>query len=84
MSNPMNDARIERIKDYIIEYKQKHDGNSPSNRQISEYMGGLSTSVVGYYLAHLVEIGFLVSLGEPGQARSLEVAGGRWVYVNGM
>lgn len=80
MSVPINDDRIEKIKEYIIEYKSEHDGNSPSMREIAAYMGDLSTSVVRNYLAYLVDIGFLLSAGEPNQARGLEVAGGRWVY----
>lgn len=77
-----NNARthaLDAILAFIIAYKQKHDGTSPSLREIGAGCGISSTSVVSYNLALLDERGDIVLKGK-GARRQIEVVGGRWTY----
>ncbi|MFM8321156.1 MAG: hypothetical protein ACKOC5_09605 [Chloroflexota bacterium] len=61
---------------YIIDYKVENDGNSPTIRQMAEYMGGSSTSYIARLLQKL-EDGQSIQIGK-NQARSISVVGGSW------
>ena len=60
---------------YIIRYKQSHDGNSPSVREIGRACRITSTSHVFYYLVKLELSGKIRLRG----TRSIEVIGGKWI-----
>lgn len=68
----------ERVLAFIIRFKQSHDGNSPTVREIGEETGISSTSVVNYCLDKL-EIAGLIQR-DTGASRSIQVAGGSWSY----
>jgi SOS-response transcriptional repressor LexA len=67
------------ILDYIIAYKKKHDGNSPTFRNIMQACGISSLSHVQYILIQLEEQG-LIRLAVS-NAKAIEVVGGRWEYT---
>ena len=66
------------LLDYIIDYKQENDGNSPTMRQIMENLSYSSTSVVTYNLNVLENQGLIKR--QYGDARGIIVTGGQWVY----
>lgn len=66
-----------RVFRYIVYYKMKHDGNSPSYREIMAGAGVSSSSMVSFYLDELVKAGRVRLSGE-GAFRRIEVVGGRW------
>jgi SOS-response transcriptional repressor LexA len=70
-----------RIFGFIKAYKQDHDGNSPTIREIGEASGIASTSLVLFYLNKLEKQG-LIRRPEPefGHrfAATIEVVGGLW------
>ena len=74
----MNETRLFRVLEFIIQYKEKHDGLSPSYREIGEVIQS-STSIVEIYLDELQARGFIELLG--GRARGIMVAGGEWKIV---
>ena len=57
---------------YIVQYKQEHDGNSPTYRQIAAGLGYSSVSVIQHYLNMLSKAG-LVKM----ENNDL-VVGGKW------
>jgi SOS-response transcriptional repressor LexA len=71
----------QQIYDFIVSYKQSHDGNSPSFREIKIRCGISSTSMVFYYLNKLERQGLIRRL-EPEfgtrYATKIEVVGGKW------
>jgi|ETNmetMinimDraft_35_1059890.scaffolds.fasta_scaffold66706_2 predicted MarR family transcription regulator len=71
-SNLSND---DLILDYIIDYKEKHSGRSPSHREISMATGISSISVVNYNLHKLDNQG-RISYGKG--TRNISVAGAEW------
>ena len=50
--------RHERIMKFLQDYQQKNQ-YSPSIREIGNFIGGNSTSLVDYYVRQLVEMGYL-------------------------
>ena len=69
------------VLDFIIGYKSRHDGNSPSTRQIAAGLGGMSTNTVKKRLESLVALGRIrFPEGMAGAARCIEVVGGEWKY----
>ena len=75
---PRDRNRLDKLFGYIVEYKRKHDGNSPSLRDMSNALGGTSPSLVNSYLSKLVEIGKIRK--SDMIARNIEVVGARWEY----
>lgn len=73
----MANNRHERIYRYIVMYKSKYDGNSPSIREISMACDISSTSMVKYYLAQLMDSG-LISMSEGTGRPKIMVRGGVW------
>jgi SOS-response transcriptional repressor LexA len=61
---------------FIIRYKQTHDGNSPTCREMSDGLGGISLQTVYVYLRQLQSDGAITIT--PGQRRNIQVFGGKW------
>lgn len=66
---------------FIVEFKMKFDGNSPSIREIAEDCNISSTSMVAYYLEKLVESG-LIEMSEGLERNKILVKGGEWRLIN--
>ncbi len=74
--NP-HDGKPKQVYEFIIAYKEAHDGNSPAFRQIGDACGISSTSVVNFYLVFLEEQG-LVKVERSWQTRSISIVGASW------
>lgn len=76
--------RLERIFDYIVEYKRANDGISPSYREISENALGQKNVgvVVRNYLIKLENAGRIEILRVDGraQSRGIKLVGGEYLY----
>jgi DNA-binding MarR family transcriptional regulator len=72
----MDNTRM-RMYNWIIEYKQEHNGCSPSIEEIGEALK-LSKSNVTYHLDMLEDAGLIWR--EYGVARSICVSDSAWVY----
>ena len=73
--------RPQRVYDYIVKYKSRHDGCAPSVREICIGCRITSTSLVNYYLDKLVDDGRIAYIGDGVGSRSsrgIMVAGGKW------
>lgn len=70
------------IYQYIIKFKMKYDGNSPSIREIAEDCNISSTSMVAYYLEKLVDQG-LIEISDGLERNKIMVKGGNWRLTNG-
>ncbi len=68
-------ATRERIFDFLVVYKQTHDGNSPSLREIADACH-IVLSGAHYHLSRL-ELDNRVRLSGP-RCRTIEVVGGTW------
>ncbi|MHC4088707.1 MAG: LexA family protein [Planctomycetota bacterium] len=64
------------IFEFIVRYKQAHDGNSPSVREIQDACGISTPSLVHYHLGELETVGWIELTRF--QSRSIQVEGGRW------
>ena len=63
------------IYSFVVAHKRRHDGNSPSFRQIRKACNISSTSMVSFYLDKLVEEGKItLDVG----ARIISVVGAEW------
>ena len=65
---------------FIVDFKKKHDGNSPTLREIAEGCNVSATSLVKYYLEFLVEAGLIEVTGD--KSRMIMVTGGEWRMNN--
>lgn len=65
-----------RIYDFIVQYKQAHDGCSPTIREIMQACDYKTTSAVYYILKRLTVEG-LIEL-DPRNSRSIRIVGGQW------
>ena len=63
--------------DFIVRYKIENDGIPPTYRMLSSKFD-MSTSQVRVMVSILVKRG-LVTIGEGGASRSIQVVGGKWV-----
>lgn len=72
------DAARRRLFDYIVAYKESHDGNSPSSRQMADEANICSTSVVHFHLRALESQGKIRVI--RGCSRQIVVVGGSWSY----
>lgn len=59
---------------YICNHKVRHDGNSPSHRQIADAMGYAGPSVSYHHVKKLEDYGWITIVDG-----LIEVKGGRWV-----
>lgn len=73
---PLKHSR-QAVLDFIIRYKQQHDGNSPSMREIMAASSVSTLSLIDHILDDLVDAGLIVR--GPG-ARNIQVVGGRWQF----
>jgi len=64
----------DRVYAFIVAYKQAHDGNSPTYRQILKACNISSTSVVEYHIRHLIADNRLRKVN-----RSFEIIGAHWL-----
>lgn len=67
------------IFQFIIDYKRKHDGNSPTLREIMEANAISSSSAMRHILKQMEEQGSII-YGQDGDSRSIQVVGGQWNY----
>lgn len=70
--------RAEEVFQYIVDYKTKHDGVSPTMREICVALNILSTSNIPIYLKVLTKQGRIV-VGKSG-SRGIYVVGGSWHF----
>lgn len=66
-----------RILNFIIGYKERHNGVSPTLQEITDGANLSSKSLVNYYLQQLAGGGTITFT--PGNARTIEVTGSRWL-----
>jgi SOS-response transcriptional repressor LexA len=64
-----------RILMFLISYKRKHDGNTPSIREIMQATAISSSDLVEFYLDQLAQSGFIRR-----KVRHIEIVGGSWSY----
>lgn len=72
----LENPRVDAVYDFVVAYKGRHGGLSPTYRAIKEALKISSPSVVSYYVKQLIEAGKLKKDGHklsvPGEAWSLE------------
>jgi len=68
----------EDVFNFIVAYKQLHDGNSPTWREIGTACNISSVSVVAYILKELEAQGRII-LEHNSLPRKIIIVGGRWV-----
>ncbi len=77
-----SDAAAQRVYDCILRYKARHDGCSPSMRQIAARAKVSSTSMVSYYI-EMLEAKQLIRRSSDDEgishACSIEVVGAKWM-----
>ena len=66
--------RTKQLLSFIIQYKLENWGDSPSTREMKDFLGVSTTSVVHYHLSKLYESGDLIQ-GPPNKARMIGVPG---------
>lgn len=66
------------ILEYIVAFKTDNDGNSPTIRQICDYLGSNSTSEINRHLNRMAEKGLIKRNTKCGQSRMIAVVGGTW------
>jgi hypothetical protein len=71
MSGPLFIVRLKAILSFIVMYKQEHGGNSPTIREIGDWMHIDSTSLVEYYLRSLEDKKYITR--SSGVSRSIVV-----------
>lgn len=77
---PIPDSALE-LYDFILDFKESHDGLAPSTGEIMEATGISSTSMVSFYLQKLEAAGLIRLLrAESGlkSPRGIVVNGGTW------
>ena len=75
MIYPNGEEKRNRIMAFIVSFKERHDGLSPSMREIMDGCGMFSTSHVDYYLQQLEEMDLIKRSGR----RGIQVIGGVWL-----
>ena len=66
------------ILHFVIVYKVKHDGLTPSLREIADRYPGMSSSTASRFLAELADAGELTPIERSGRIVSYRVPGWRW------
>lgn len=74
--------RQQQLLDFIISYKQDHDGCAPTTREIVAALGLSTTSAVAHLLGALERAG-AIRTGLKGQARMITVTGAKWTPPQG-
>lgn len=69
------------VYEFIVKFKLRHNGNSPTLREIAHGCDLSSNSTVTYHVNKLKEDGRVVV--RDGMARSIDVAGSRWLPPGG-
>lgn len=69
----------ERVYRFIVDYKRSYGGDSPTLREIADAVGLEAVSAVKRHVDTLEAAG-LLSRRLVGRARTIDVAGGRWVF----
>jgi SOS-response transcriptional repressor LexA len=67
------------VYDFILKFKQDHDGVSPSVLEIGQACGISSTSITRYTLDCLERLGMIECDYGAGKSRMIKVVGGRWI-----
>ena len=75
MSKQPNPMLALEIFSFIVEYKQAHDGNSPTYTEIVENTSINSTNTAWYYVQKLLKVGLMTM-----KDGKLCLAGGNWHY----
>lgn len=70
------------IIEFVIDYKRRHDGLSPTARELQAAFDIRSLSTVATLLDELVENGALMPIERNGRVVSYRVSGGKWVHNN--
>jgi hypothetical protein len=70
----------ELVYDFLIQYKQQHDGNSPTTREIADGCH-LSPGTVNYHLTRLEIDRRIYVAGD--RRRNIEIVGGAWSMQSG-
>lgn len=78
LSRQEREHRIARLYAFICEYKRIYTGVSPSYKEMSEALGGTSSSCISFYLRKLEERGEISM--QAGRPRTIEVVGGEWIF----
>lgn len=68
--------RTHQVLDFILDYKTRWDGTSPTMREIMAGVGLSSVSMVSFYLDELESAGRIVR--QPNNSRGIIIPGGRW------
>jgi len=76
MGRKLNRRRLDEIYEYVCDYKRKHNGISPSVRDIRTAVGVASTSTVNYHLRVLEAQGRIRM--PYGVVRGIEIPGSVW------
>jgi len=77
MPNQLNNPMRKQVFDFIVTFKQEHNGNSPTIIEIAEACGFASKNTAHFYLGILEKNG-LISRPFFGASRMIEVTGGTW------
>lgn len=80
MARPAKSMRHLKVLEFIVMFKQEHDGLSPTVRELATEFH-TSTSVIAYYLNLLRASGAIEYL-DGLKARSIMVVGGKWELQN--
>ncbi len=80
--HPKLNETTERIFNFILEHKRRHDGNSPTIREIMTAVGLKSMSVVIYHRNRLVAAGKIRLVGTQHSSNQIEVIGGKWIFMD--
>lgn len=67
------------VYDFIVKYKQRHDGVSPTFSEISKACQIRSTSQIHPILTSLALFGMITCDHGHGRSRMISVPGGRWL-----
>ena len=83
MTNPLH-STTDKVFDFIVTYKARHDGCSPTIREIMLGLSISSTSVVRYHLQQLSDQGKidLIVRDADGNrsSKNIQVVGGQWSF----
>ncbi len=79
MPNRVHGTRHLEILNYIIEFKRKNNGLSPTMREMAEAFH-TSTSAINYYLSRLEALGAIEFYGNS-KARSIMIPGSEWRMI---
>lgn len=71
---------LQKIFDWVVIYKQNHDGNSPTLREMMRACGISSLSVARSTLGRLEHAGLIRFIGGRSHARGFAVVGGEWRF----